>query len=391
MKTKNIIDKLTKNIVFKEIEEEAYNFYKKDYKESPLELLFSSKKDSLYGSMLSSESFNKSITIYHCLLKIRSTYNSFKILEIDDKNEKEAFKSNSKYIDYLYYNKEFIEIDKLHKLLSTNNFSIEYSDIFNYFILNKLYDQNSYKKLSEFIIFLIAKLDDLKIPFCKKWGPILSTFNNMSLTYFNKQYDNFVDALNLAHKATVKNKSNKVKFTHNININNNFNIPAQSNTYSNMFTKCGPLTPIAINLDSWKIDNNKEANEFFISIIKAFITYIYNLISLKNKQYEFFKYLIENDFLFRSVKKYKRYFYNTKIGTLSSLSNFDAIKNGLNAHKSNLKIIKTYLKEFDINLLEEMRGEGDVLTYIIFNDYYNDFNDFFNKYLEKVKKITIRT
>ena len=67
METKNIINKLTNSIVFKNIEEEANNLYKQNYKDSPLELLFGSKHDLNYESLLSSESFNKSISIYHMI------------------------------------------------------------------------------------------------------------------------------------------------------------------------------------------------------------------------------------------------------------------------------------------------------------------------------------
>jgi len=393
METKNIINKLTNSIVFKNIEEEAFNLYKQNYKNSPLELLFASKHDLKYEGLLSSESFNKSISIYHCLLKIRSTYHGFKTLSFNDFEEKDLFKANSKYIDYLYYNKECIEIEKLHKLLSTKNFSIKYTDLFEYLILNKLYDQNSYKKFSEFIIFYIAKLDDEKIPFYKKWDPILCAINTMCLNYFNKSYDNFVDGLMQANQITNKNKSNKVKFGKSFFASTPVSSSNSYTAYSNMFTKAGFPLKNAVKLDSWKVDpdQEKEANEFFILIIKAFIKYIYNLISLKNKQYDFFKCLLESDYLFRSFKKYKRYYYDSKIGTLSALSNFDAIRNGLNAHKSNLKLIKEYINNFKNEDIETLKKENDVFTYIIFENYFTDFQKFFDKYLEKIKKITIRT
>lgn len=398
METKNIINKLTNSIVFKNIEEEAINSYKQNYKESPLELLFVSKHDLNYEGLLSSESFNKSISIYHCLLKIRSTYHGFKTICFNNFEEKDLFKANAKYIDYLYYNKECIEIEKLHKLLSTKNFSIKYIDLFGYLILDKLYDQNSYKKFSEFIIFYIAKLDDEKMPFYKKWDPILSAINTMCLNFFNKSYDNFVDGLMQANQITnknksSKNKSSKIKFGKGFFTSTPISGSNSYTAYSNMFNQAGFPLKNAVKLDFWKVDpdQEKEADEFFISIIKAFIKYIYNLISLKNKQYDFFKCLLESDYLFRSFKKYKRYYYDSKIGTLSALSNFDSIKNGLNAHKSNLKLIKSFLTEFNDQSIEQLEKDKDIFTFIIFDNYFLDFQKFFDKYLEKVKKINIRT
>lgn len=390
MKTKNVIDNLTNNIVFKRIEEEAGEFYKKNYKNSPLELLLCSNHDLLLESSLSNVSFLKSITIYHCFLKIEAALNSFKLLEFKNyETGKQIFKENSKYVDYLYYNKETIQIDALHKLFLSKKSSLNYFNLFNYFILNKINDSCSYKNLSEFIIFYIAKLDDLKISFCKKWDPILSTLNSICSTYFYKNFNDFDDYLD--YKLILKNNLNKNS--------GNISIPTMalgSNTYKNMYhnlnNSSSNITNIKNNLNLKNNDKlSEEYIEFFISIIKSFIKYIYNLNSLKNKQYDFFKCLIENDFLFRSFKNYKRYFYNTKIGTLSTLSNFNAIKNGLNAHKENLKIIKNYVNKFNIESLNQLKNDGDILTYIILDNYSEDFKKFFNKYLEKVNKITIRT
>ena len=402
MDSKNI-NSITNNIVFQKIDEEAYNSYIEHWKPSVNNSLepfsYDVKRDKFLETSLVQCDVKESISIYYCFSEIRKCFRFMDFFNTINSAEQEnansnIFKNHAKYIDYLCYHKEDFDIKNIHKFF-VKDLSVNYIDLIDYLILSKIYDRESFDKYSNLLIFLISKIDDLKLDFFNKWGPFLHAISVVCIKYSGLNHSYQVNPGKVKPKRNSKNN--------NINSNNvSFHNMYTTKAYDNFFENCTLTTKtfvgqgIQVNskfqkMNAFNFKAQDEIMEFLLSMIKPLIKLIYKLNVIKDKSYDFFKYLIDFDKLFQVANpiKFESYVDSLTLGSLGGTSNYNIIKEGLKAHKSNLKKMKKYIDNFNENDIEEIKKCNDILTFIIFTEYFNEFKDSFNKYFQNIEKIKI--
>lgn len=362
----NMIEEVSKNLVFKNIEEEAELDFKNIYNESPLEVMLFNKNND-YSFSLSLNSLTESITISYCFkqlshINLIESINSIGIKNnnislnntvvqsstvlplqnntIDDdflEVVKKFFQKNLKYVSYLYHHKESIDILNIHKFITSSTI-ISYYSLFKYLIAERsIIDKNN--EYVNFLLFLISTIDDLKISFDKKWGPILNGIVEISDFYCSK-----------------------------------------------------------------KSLENEKTNNFIKKIVKSIIKFCYNLISLKNNQkYKFYKYMFENELMFKaSISIYNNnpneFLYTKYLHNLSNIgfsgqkikSNFKVSVESFKEYKNNIKKLKSYIDNFNDNKLKKLKEDNEVFPTMFFENYYDDLKESMDKYSKELDKIKIK-
>ena len=358
-----LIDNISNNIVFKRIEEEADLDFKTIYNKNPLELMIFNKdknNDLSHIFSISLNSLTESITIHYCLNKICSIINYTKMLQsfptlnnlsitprsgscfqpiytssnnkIGEKEIeyiKNYLKKNLKYVTYLFYHMNSIDILNIHKIISSNSeLTISYKNLFNYMILCKtLLKNNEEKQYIEFLLFLISKIDDLKISFEKKWENIIR-----ALMYVFDLY----------------------------------NSDCQYAIYLNkiLLNYCYEL--IKLNKNKYDLYKFIFSNELLFKSDDKF----------KNK----------NDKEF----KYKKFIDSLNISTSTiQKSNLKYAKEFLKEHQQNIKNLKKFIYDFD-NKEEKLKIlYNNKLALIFFKEHYDDLKESIDKYSKEIEKIKI--
>lgn len=331
----NIINELSNNIIFKKIEEKADREFKTIYNRPPLEAMLFSKKEVGYKSSLSLNSLSESIAISYCLIRISSLSNNiqlFKKAPFIYNNEEETLdiiknqiKENLKYVTYLFYHIDSMDILNVHRMIcSSSEIVISYKNLFNYMILSKTLLNNKSEQYSEFLLYLIAKIDDLKISFREKWeNIIIDLIKNFEL-----------------YKSDCKNAFD-LNYT--------------------LFKYCYQL----ICLKKQK----------------------YNFYKLIFSNELIFDVKIKNEFLdIKKEFKYKKFI--DSIHTLSEKermekSNLSYAKDFLKEHKQNIKNLKKYINEYNENKIT------NEVALLFFKNYYDDLRECINKYFKDLEKIKL--
>lgn len=356
----NFVNDISNNIVFKSIEEEANLEFKKVYNRTPLDLMIfnKNKKNEInYLFSLSLNSLTESITIYHCFKKISMFINLLKysnrviipprsgsVAVLQQNNENSSLISDdniemihkvlneySKYVTYLFYHKDSIDILNVHKLFTVcySSFNISYKNLFNYVIFSKVFKKDVNNQCSEFILFLLSKIDDLKLTFDKKWEKILE-----SLFDLFKIYNSNVEDSNLEYVTFLE---------------------------TTLFNFCYNL--ICLSNDKYKFYK-------FLFSSDIIINYFYN--DLKGSNYLKFLTLL-----------------HITSDDLIKQSNLNISKSAFNIHKKNIKELKKYIDNFSEKDLKLMKTNNNIFPSILFKEYYDDLKNSIDKYSKELNKTKI--